>query len=82
VGLAQRRQRRALELQRQVAIFREDSHLRVDAHAGRTGRSRCAQHVADAVGYTSVEALAHAFDACGLPSATEVRRSPLAATFS
>lgn len=31
--------------------------------------------VADAVGYTSVEALAHALDACGLPSATEIRRA-------
>ncbi|MBL8608735.1 MAG: helix-turn-helix transcriptional regulator [Myxococcales bacterium] len=30
--------------------------------------------VADAVGYGSVEAFAHALDACGLPSATEIRR--------
>ncbi|MFO0742430.1 MAG: hypothetical protein U0270_41535 [Labilithrix sp.] len=30
--------------------------------------------IAEAVGYSSVEALAHAFEACGLPPATEVRR--------
>jgi AraC-like DNA-binding protein len=31
--------------------------------------------VANAVGYASVEAFAHALDACGLPSATEIRRA-------
>jgi AraC-like DNA-binding protein len=35
--------------------------------------------IADALGYTSVEALAHAFEACGLPAATEVRRAIRAA---
>ena len=35
--------------------------------------------VADALGYASVEALAHAFEACGLPPATEVRRAIRAA---
>jgi AraC-like DNA-binding protein len=34
--------------------------------------------VAEAVGYASAEALAHAFDACGLPSASELRRALLA----
>lgn len=31
--------------------------------------------IATAVGYASVEALAHAFEACQLPSATEIRRA-------
>ncbi|MBS2015371.1 MAG: hypothetical protein JST00_20960 [Deltaproteobacteria bacterium] len=38
--------------------------------------------IAEALGYTSVEALAHAFEASGLPPATEVRRALRAAEAS